>query len=360
LYRPVLTGFRARQAQFTTVTPVSPVGDATALYGDMVERGLELVLKNIVNSSTPLYNKGAHVALGVSCQGRMHTVLDPTLWNVVDDSGKGVHFEATTVGGCATLPVGVEQVAYIRQPLLGESVSVLTVDKEGVCMSQLLSITWASVDGIRFRLSSVPKMAGVEFIGGVIVALSDGAALGLYAEQLRSETGVVAGCHNWQGLTIAAGAGTGLANEDLLRTLQVRFPSLLHVAAWSAQDAAAVSLREEQLASVYRRVGRSALVATVAAAALPLSGDVGGVSAVSVTEDDAWMLDKARAALGDLPGWGAFDSSLRSAMLLTFFGAVYMREGSEVFYKILDELGVFGDNRPLEYRAGERPVSSSF
>jgi len=175
---------------YTDICSMSELGDSShasardeegSVYVQMKERGLGGVVDVAMAAVVPLYSADVHVGMGYPAAGKLYTTCDPDIAPL------------TPLGETAPLVFDREGPYYVasypseagpavtRNPSYGEKVFIVGRDADGEYVSSFQAkVVHIGVSSSWFQIAGLDLAAALPLQGGMILAVSDAAVVGVF------------------------------------------------------------------------------------------------------------------------------------------------------------------------------------
>jgi hypothetical protein len=257
------------------------------LYASFQRRGLESVVSSVASAIEPLYVGKQHVAAAlVVGPGLLRTTVNPEVVPASMPGSRGVFRPAGVDKYEALVEFAVHRViGFVRDPVVGEEVCVMSKDEKGAYFSQVLVVTKLGSDSTSsFWLGGLPS-GEFEFSGGVVLALADAAVVGQYVA--REGGSDLARC-----ASAVSRSASAAVESSVVVAVRDAFPDL-HPVAWDRSQLEGIFSLDSRLLSQYVALGKTAVRSSVMLQLARQGDEEGMVALARCLEGPGWLLGKA-------------------------------------------------------------------
>lgn len=175
---------------YTDICSMSEMGDSShasardeegSVYVQMKERGLGGVVDTAMAAVVPLYSADVHIGMGYPAGGKLYTTCDPGVAPLTPLGGAvPLVFDREGPYFVAPYPDGTGP-AVTRKPSYGEKVFVVGRDADGEYVSSSQAkVVHIGVGSGWFQITGLDIAAALPLQGGMILAVSDAAVVGVF------------------------------------------------------------------------------------------------------------------------------------------------------------------------------------
>lgn len=326
------------------------LGEKESVYTRLKERGLGRVLDEAMRAVVPMYSGQEHVGMGFCQGGKVYTLCDPDLnplavspftKPLVFSSGPRPYYSADSLSQ-------VHGPAVVRRPSYGEQVLVLGKDDQGGYYSHTAAkVSHVGVDAKVFQLSGVDVREALPLVGGLVVAKSDAAVLGVFSTSVVvPRRGEVAVCYSYPEV-VESKPEEEKPEAELLRVFPFLRPGtwpegLVREAVTHASVSSRINLEMTGLARIGDSAMRTLLMTRLREEQVDYSQWQVICSALQCNSEQSkicWQVGLAKLLR---VGGGLRlkpESKVYADMLEAVAGAVYLAEPSDVFETFCEVVG---------------------